>query len=178
MKTTRTMRLMKNSYAVLLMLTCALAVTSCKKNNDGGPGGDAAPGTIKAKIDGASFTSLKMTTIGNRVNVGATSMITVQGNEASGKAIVLVMNGVDGPGTYQIGGGANISISGSYTEVNISNPTATQVWQAPFDATVAGEVKIAELTDKTIKGTFTFSAKNTKDNSMREITEAAFNVGL
>jgi len=169
---------MKNSYFVLLMLACAVAATSCKKNDDGGPDGGAASGTIKAKIGSASFTSLKMTTMANRVNVGGTSMITVQGNETSGKAIVLVMNGVDGTGTYQIGGGANIAISASYTEVNISNPTATQVWQAPFDSSVAGEIKISELTDKVIKGTFQFSAKNNKDNSMREITGGAFNVNF
>lgn len=169
---------LKNSYVLLLMLACAVTATSCKKNEDGGPGGDAAPGTIKAKVDGASFTSLKMTSAANRINVGGTSMITVQGNESSGKAIVLVMNGVDGPGTYSIGGEANISISGSYTEVNISNPTATKVWQAPFDSSVAGEVKIAELTDTVIKGTFTFTAKNTTDNSVREITDGAFNMSL
>jgi len=105
-------------------------------------------------------------------------MITVQGNESSGKAIVLVMNGVDSPGTYQIGGSASISISASYTEVNISNPTNTQVWQAPFDSSVSGEIKIAELTDKVIKGTFQFTAKNSKDQSMREVTDGAFNMSL
>lgn len=178
MKTTRTRNGLKSKGLLLLMMACAIAATSCKKNEDGGPGGDAAPGTIKAKISGASFSSLKMTTMANRISVGGSSMITVQGNETSGKAIVIVMNGVDGAGTYSIGGGANISISASYTEVNISNPTATKVWQAPFDPSVAGEVKIAELTDTAIKGTFTFSAKNTTDNSMREITEGAFNVSF
>jgi len=178
MKTTRTLNGWKSRGVLLVMLACTIAVTSCKKSEDGGPGGDAAPGTIKAKIDGASFASLKMTSIANRVNVGGKSIITVQGNESSGKAIVLVMNGVDGPGTYAIGGGANISISASYTEVNIANPTATKIWQAPFDSSVAGEVKIAELTDAAIKGTFTFTAKNTTENSLREITAGAFNMSL
>ncbi|GGC31108.1 hypothetical protein GCM10011386_23860 [Parapedobacter defluvii] len=169
---------LKTNFVLLLMLACAMATTSCKKNEDGGPGGDAAPGTIKAKINGAAFASLKMTSVANRINVGGTSMITVQGNESSGKAIVLVMNGVDSPGTYQIGGSASISISASYTEVNISNPTNTQVWQAPFDSSVSGEIKIAELTDKVIKGTFQFTAKNSKDQSMREVTDGAFNMSL
>src|SRR5690606_12013080 len=100
------------------------------------------------------------------------------GNETSGKAIVLVMNGVDEVGTYQIGGGANISISASYTEVNIANPTATKVWQAPFDSSVAGEVKISELSDKAIKGTFSFTAKNNSDYSTKEITNGAFNLSF
>lgn len=172
------MRAMRSNYFVMLVLACTFAMTSCKKNDAGGTGGDAAPGTIKAKIDGASFTSLKMTTMANRVNVGGSSMVTMQGSETSGKAIVLVMNGVDGPGTYQIGGGANISISASYTEVNISNPTDTKTWQAPFDSSIAGEVKIAELTDKNIKGTFAFTAKNTQENSMRDVTAGAFNMNF
>ncbi len=177
MKTTKTRSSARTGYALLMMI-CVLAMPSCKKNEDGGPGGDAAPGTIKAMIDGSSFSSLKMTSVANRINAGGTSIITVQGNESSGKAIVLVMNGVDGTGTYSIGGDANISISASYTEVNISNPTATKIWQAPFDSSVAGEVKIAELTNTTIKGTFTFTAKNTMDQSVREVTEGAFNMSL
>lgn len=173
-----TTKIKQCSRLVMLMVAGTIAMASCKKNEDGGPGGGAAAGTIEAKVSGSSFKSLKMTTMANRVNVGGSSIITVQGNETSGKAIVLVMNGVDGPGTYQIGGGANISISGSYTEVNISNPTATKVWQAPFDSSVAGEIKIAELTDKVIKGTFSFTAKNSSDNSTKEVTNGAFNVSF
>ncbi|HWK58907.1 MAG TPA: DUF6252 family protein [Parapedobacter sp.] len=172
------MNRLKSRGVLFLMLACAIAATSCKKNEDGGPGGNAPAGTIKAKIDGTSFASLKMTSMANRINMGGTSMITVQGSESSGKAIVLVMNGVDSPGTYEIGGGANISISASYTEVNINNPTATKIWQAPFDSSVAGEVKIAELTDTSIKGTFTFSARNSTDKSMKEVTSGAFNMSL
>ena len=169
---------LKSRGVLCLMLACAIAATSCKKNEDGGPGGNAAPGTIAAQIGGTSFKSLKMTTMANRVNAGGSSAITVQGSETSGKAIVLVMNGLNESGTYQIGGGANISISASYTEVNIANPTATKVWQAPFDSSVAGEVKISELSDKAIKGTFSFTAKSNSDNSTKEITNGSFNLSF
>ncbi len=172
MKTTKTI---KNSLMMMLLLAGALAATSCKKSDAGG-GGDAAPGTIKAKINGASFTSLSMTSAASRVSVAGTTMVTIQGSESSGKAIMFVINGVSGTGTYQIGGGANISISASYTEVNISNPTATKVWQAPFDSSVAGEISIAEFTDKVVKGTFNFSARSSQDQSMREVTEGSFNM--
>lgn len=173
-----TTKMKQPGYLMLFILACAIAMAACKKNEDGGPGGNAAPGTIEAKIGGSSFKSLKMTTMANRVNVGGSSVITVQGNETSGKAIVMVINGVDGAGTYQIGGGANISISASYTEVNISNPTATKIWQAPFDSSVAGEIKIAELTDKVIKGTFSFTAKNNSDGSVKEVTNGSFNLNF
>ncbi len=172
------MNRLKSSGILFLMLACVITATSCKKNEDGGPSGDASPGTIEAKIGGSQFKSLKMTTVANRVNVGSSSVITVQGNETSGKAIVMVINGADGPGTYQIGGGANISISASYTEVNISNPTATKIWQAPFDSSVAGELKISELSDKVIKGTFSFTAKNNSDKSIKEITNGSFNLSF
>ncbi len=165
---------------MLWVAACAIALTSCKKNDNGGPGGDAAPGTIKATIDGKAFTSLKMTTKATRVNAGGKPMITLQGNDASGKALIFTILGVETTGTYNIGGGANISIGLGYTEINISNPTDTKTWQAPFDSSIAGEIQISELTDKAIKGTFKAKAKgNTSSNtSTVDITNGAFNMNF
>lgn len=165
---------------MLWIAACAIAMTSCKKSDDGGPGGDAAQGTIKASIDGKAFTSLKMTTKATRVNAAGKTMITLQGNDASGKALVFTIMGVETAGTYNIGGGANISVTLGYTEINISNPTDTKTWQAPFDSSIAGEIKIAELTDKVIKGTFSAKAKgNTSSNtSTVDIANGAFNMSF
>ena len=171
---------MKNTmYMMLIALALVFTVTSCSKDDDGGGGGDAASGTVKAKVAGSNFTSSPQLSFASRTDVGGTTTVTVQGNDNSGKAIVLVMNGVTGEGTFQIGGGANISISASYLEVNISNPSATQTWQAPFDSTVAGEVKISELSNTKVKGTFNFTGKNVNgDNSTKAITEGSFNLSF
>lgn len=163
----------------LMLIALALIFTgvSCSSDDDGGDGGEAANGTIQAKVDGSNFSSNPQLSAATQVNAGGTTTITVQGNDNSGKGIVIVMNGVTGEGTYQIGGGANVSISVSYIEANASNPQATQIWQAPFDSTVAGEISISEFTTTKVKGTFNFTGKNVNgDNSTKEITDGSFNM--
>jgi hypothetical protein len=173
------MKTMKNTiYTMLIGLALVFTGTSCSSDDDG-DGGNAAAGTVQAKVDGSNYTSNPQLSMATQTNVGGTTTVTVQGNDNSGKTIVLVMNGVTGTGTYQIGGGANVSISASYIEVNISNPSATQTWQAPFDSTVAGEVKINELSATKVVGTFNFTGKNVNgDNSTKAITEGSFNMNF
>ncbi len=172
MKTTKN-RMYGMLIALALVCTGAL---SCSSDDDDRNPGNADSGTIKAKVDGATFTSNPQFSAASRISVGPTTTVTLQGNDSSGKGIVIVLNGVTGPGKYQIGGGANISISASYIEVNTSNPQATQTWQAPFDSSVAGEVTIDELTETKITGSFEFTCKNSGDNSTKQITEGAFNL--
>ncbi len=174
------MKTMKNTmYTVLIALALVFTMTSCNKDDDGGDGGNAAAGTVKAKVDGSNFSSNPQLSMATQTNAGGSTIVTVQGNDNSGKAIVLVMNGLTGTGTYNIGGGANISISASYLEVNVSNPADTQTWQAPFDDTVAGEVKINELSSSKVVGTFSFTGKNVNgDNSTKAISEGSFNMNF
>ena len=62
-------------------------------------------------------------------------------------------------------------------EANINNPMNSQTWSAPYqDSGVVGEVKISEKTDTKIKGTFNFKAKNSNDQSIKNITEGSFNL--
>lgn len=91
--------------------------------------------------------------------------------------------GYEGVGTYEFTG-ANIAITNtaSYTEtdVNLSNPTAstTEIWQAPYDATLVGSISISEETDTKVKGTFSFKCKNVNgDASVKDITDGSFNLG-
>ncbi|GGD86560.1 DUF6252 family protein [Planktosalinus lacus] len=172
------MKKMKNTmYTLLIAIAVIFTATSCSKDDDGGSGGNAAAGTIKAKVAGSNFSSNPQLSAATQINAGGSTTITVQGNDNSGKGIVLVMNGVDGTGSYNIGGGANISISASYIEVDASNPTAAQTWQAPFDSSVAGEINISEFTASKVVGTFEFTGKNVNgDNSTKEITEGSFNM--
>src|SRR5690606_11476549 len=159
----------------LFVFSISVLTFSCKSDDDGGGGGNAAEGTISAKVNGQQFNSLAMTTSGTMVG-GTLSFL---GSSTDGKAIQFVVNGLDGTGTYQIGGGANISIAASYTEVNINNPSNSQVWQAPFDSSAAGEISFSEVSSSKVKGTFSFQCKNVNgDGSMRNVTEGSFNVNL
>ena len=170
---------MKTIKLFTILLFVGLATVSCKKDDDGGEGGAAADGTITAKIDGASFTSLEIATTANEVNAGGSTTITIQGNDADGRAIVMIINGYDGTGTYEISDANTIFNTASYTEVNISNPQDTQSWLAPFaNSGIAGEINISSKTDTNIQGTFNFEGKNNNDMSMKNITEGSFNMTL
>ena len=87
--------------------------------------------------------------------------------------------GFDGEGTYPLGGGANIFNSASYSETDVSNPQnpSSEIWQAPYDDTVAGEVVVTQVTDTKVKGNFNFSCKNVGgDQSVKVITDGSFNL--
>lgn len=169
---------MKTFKILALTFFVSLLVFSCKKDDDGGDGGDAAAGTITAKVNGANFSSNTSFTVANKVTAGGTTTVTLQGSNNDGKGIVLIINGFEGTGSYNIGGGANVFVTGSYVEANAGNPQASQTWMAPFDATVAGEINISEVNDTKIKGTFNFNAKNTNDNSTRNITDGSFDINF
>jgi|SRR5690606_16146021 len=175
--------LKKTTYVLAIAL--ALIFTGCSKDDDGGGGGAAAAGTMTAKVDGSTVTTLEMTTYASMVSQGGASVLIVQGNTGgtSSKAFNLQITGVDGPGTYEIGGDFIFSAIAAYIEVTVdpSNPTAaeTDEWVAPFDGgEVVGEIKISELTDANVKGTFRFSAKHQENDSMKEITEGSFDVDV
>ena len=171
--------LSKSMYIVLITLAFVVTTSCSKSDDDGGGDGGAASGTIKAKINGSNFTSAEISTSGSITNAGGMQNFTLIGSNSSGKGIMVTIIGFDGEGTYQIGGGANITVSASYSETDINNPMDTQVWQAPYDSSVAGEINFSEVTNTKAKGTFHFKAKNTGgDNSIKEITEGTFNVDV
>ena len=100
----------------------------------GGGGSNATLGTVKAKVGGANYTSMEMGTFATKQVIGGLTTIIVQGSDASGKAIQLILSDYDGgTGTYAISDDANISAIASYIEANISNPMASQTWAAPYD---------------------------------------------
>lgn len=173
------MKTMKKSYliALTILLTGAFSF-SCKSDDDAGAGGGAASGTISAKVDGTTVTTMEMTTAAQIS--GGTLMITgSNGGSTPNKSFMLSIVSLDGTGTYPIGGGANIFNVASYIETNVSNPTNAQTWQAPYDDTQVGEINITELSDSRVKGTFHYRGKNVNgDGSVKDITEGSFNIAL
>ncbi len=167
----------------LFLATLVLMTASCKTDDDGGNGGDAASGTLIATVDGDNYESEPAGTSATRVNAGGTTTIVLNANSTaagSNRVFAITMNGIDAEGTYDIGGGANISINALYIEASATNPNnaQTQTWQAPFNDTIAGEMNIAEITESKIRGTFSFTGQNTEDNSTRTITDGSFNINF
>ncbi|MEY8847433.1 DUF6252 family protein [Psychroserpens sp. XS_ASV72] len=173
------MRHFKN-FMMLFMALTLVTFTSCSSDDDGGDPAQtaASPGTITAKVNGTTVTSVEIATFATL----ASGNLQIQGNTGgtSSKAFVMNIVGFDGEGTYPLGGGANIFNVASYTTtvVDLNDPTNPEVriWQAPYDDTQVGEINISEVTETKIKGTFNFSAKNGDDDSIRNITEGSFNI--
>ncbi|GGD12768.1 DUF6252 family protein [Hyunsoonleella pacifica] len=175
------MRNLKHIYALVIVL---LTLTSCSNNddNDGGPI-TAGNGTLVAKVDGANFQSLDISSSATVANAGSgLKNLVIIASNSDGNAFAITIFGYDGPGTYELtGANAAVTNIASYTEtdVNLSNPTAstTEIWQAPYDDTKVGEVIISEETASNVTGSFNFSGKNVNgDGSVKSITEGSFNL--
>ena len=169
---------MKNLTKLMLGCMLVLAVSACKKNNDGGGGGSAAEGTVKAKVNGSSWSSLSMSTAAQYVSMAKS--LTILGPDASGKTINIIINNYDGStGTWDItsAGTSAIGVTASYMEVNLGGSSKT--YAAPYSGSgVIGKVQISEFSKTgNVKGTFNFKARNQSDtNDFKDITEGSFNV--
>jgi hypothetical protein len=172
---------MKSNYLMLsaMLLFLSFGTTSCSSDDDGGSGGNAANGTVTAKIDGNNFQSQQMFSTANRVSAGGNTTLTLQGTDNSGKGFNFIINGYEGEGTYDIGGDNLVFVVANYIEANASNPTATQTWTAPFDdTTIRGIISFSSDIDENVKGTFEFTSKNPNDGSIKEITDGSFDLDV
>ena len=173
---------MKNLKKIMLlvMTITMVSITSCSNDDDGGNAGNAGSGVLTAKVGGTNYQSLEISSSATIANSGQ-NLIVIATN-SDGNAFAFTIFGFDGVGTYPLGGGANITNSASYseTDVDLSNPqnSTTELWQAPYDDTMVGEIRVSEISDTKVIGTFDFTCKNVGgDQSIKTITEGSFNLG-
>jgi hypothetical protein len=160
------------SLALVLAVTTILS--SCSSDSGSGGGGSAAAGTIKAKAGSTNFTSLTQASFAMMQG----GMLVIQGSDATGKAIQLVIAGATEAGTYTISDDNAISVVGSYTEVNLGTFDST-TWAAPYENSGAvGTITISEITTTAVKGTFNFTGKNQEGTDTKAITNGSFNVNF
>lgn len=172
MKTSRILML------VTMLFTISVFTFSCKSDDDGGSGGNAGAGTITAKVDGTTVTTIELTTTAVNTN-GVLVVMGNDGGQSPNKAFNLQIGGFDGPGTYPLGGIGNIMNIASYTESMVSDPTNPTIYTAPYEGgEVVGEIKISEITDTYVKGTFQFKAKNQSGSDIKNFTDGSFNVQI
>lgn len=164
------MKTIKNlGFAIVLAVTTML--TSCS-SSDGG--GGAAAGTITAKAGSVSFKS--MTQASYAMQQGG--MLIIQGSDAQGRVIQLMLMGVSETGTYTISDTAGISVIANYSEMNLNTMSAV-TWAAPYeDSGAVGTITISEITDTGVKGTFNFTGKNQSGADTKSVTNGAFNVNF
>ena len=160
----------------LFILSFAL-LTSCSKDDDGESSGDGG-GKVTAKIEGSSFESFSQSSNAVKSTSAGGTMLFVQGTNADGIGITITIIGYDGEGSYQLGPITNNFNTASYTETDINNPTATQVWSASYDTSSSGSINIDEETSQGIKGTFQFKGKNGNDGSIKTISEGQFDLNF
>lgn len=169
------MKNLKNGMYLLLMV-CVMSFTSCSTDDGVDSGDTAADGRMTAKIDGDNWQSMEIATTATVVEVAGTQSMTMQGGDADGKTILFIINGFDGVGDYSIDSESLTLTSASYIVPNISNPQATQSWQAPFmDSGIIGNVDVNVYTDSKVEGTFSVTVQNV-DGGQVAITNGAFNI--
>ena len=96
---------MKTIKLVILICIVGLAYASCKTDDDGGDGGNAAAGTVAATVNGESFTSSEIATMATQINAQGITTLNIVGSAlsaGSARTITLTIVGVDGEGTYPI----------------------------------------------------------------------------
>lgn len=160
---------------------CALVLTfaSCSSDSNGSSTGGASEGTITAKVDGNTVTTLQIATNATIVGPAGFQLLSITGADASGRAIYLAVTSYGGVGTYTSTTSEGPEASFTYTALDLNNPTSTNnTWIAPYeDGSTSGTMTVTEQTATKIKGTFSFTGKNFLGTT-KNITNGSFNVNL
>jgi len=108
------------------------------------------------------------------------SSLLISGTNFRGDGFYVVITGCDGAKTHEIGGNHSLFAVSSYIDIDLINPTNPTIWMGSYDeaAKIVGQVVVTEASETRFKGTFSFTGKNQKDNSLRNITEGSFNIAL
>ena len=164
------------SFAIVLAV--ATVLSSC--SSDGGSGGSGGVGTLKAKIGGSNFTSIPQAAMALLATNGIYQNLAISGADASGKSLQLQILAENiGVGTYQITDQSDIFSSGTYSEVDVNNPTSAQVWGAPYDGGGnSGSITITAITATNVTGTFNFTAQSITGTGSKAITDGSFNLNI
>ncbi len=161
---------------IILLLSLPVAMISCSSDDENGSGDGG--GKMTAKIEGKNFESFAISSNAVKSSSAGGTMLFLQGTNADGIGITMTIMGYDGEGTYQFGPVTNNANTASYTETNISNPMATQVWSASYDTSPSGSVTISEESGSGVKGTFQFKGKNGNDDSIKTISAGEFDLNF
>ena len=155
----------------IMLFTLAIALNSCSSDSDGG-NVNAGEGTISAKVEGNTVTSIPLATFAYLTDTG----LQITGTDSGAKNLAITILAFDGVGKYDMGGN-NFRAIGTYTEVDLNNPqNLNNLWMAPFNENMLdGVVDVTEVTATHVKGTFNFKGQN-EAGTVKNITNGSFNI--
>ena len=156
---------MKTLKKVLLFISLSI-VFACSDASDEDLG-TTGEGSLTANVNGASFSSLK-------VSAGAVvtnGIAAIQGSTSDGTYIRINIANYNGKGTYRIGTSLTDATSLTYGTLK---PTIAAWIASSLIPNSSGTIEITEDTDTSVSGTFSFTAYNSSDKKV--ITDGKFNV--
>lgn len=162
----------------IAFLALAISFGSCSSDDGGGStgGGSAADGTITAKVEGKTVTTIKAGTVG----VASGNLLTLSGATMNQEAFSITVYNYTGNGTYDAITGNEVGAVFSYTKIDLNDPQSTHnTWYAPLEDTsgVTGTITVTESSDTNVKGTFSFKGVNDL-GTFKNVTNGSFNVAL
>lgn len=167
------MKLFQKGIFVMLV-AFAVTITSCSKNDDNGPRVGDSQGTLTAKINGENYRSLPGEAEAFVFVVDSQKTLSIAGRDAQGRELGMSTNNFTGTGTYNLfdmDGDVGI---GMYFE---GDGDDTQGWLLPVEGAELGKLIVTEYSSGgRIKGTFHFTVMNPNSNSVKNITDGAFDV--
>lgn len=160
----------------IAFLALAISFGSCSSDDGGGSTGGAGDGTITAKVEGKTVTTLKAGTAG----VASDNFLILTGATMSQESFSITIYNYTGNGTYDVITGNDVGAVFSYTKIDLNDPQSTHnTWYAPLEdnSGVTGTITVTESSDTNVKGTFSFKGVNDL-GTFKNVTNGSFNVAL
>ncbi len=168
---------MKIFKQVLLALFVSLAVTACKKDDEGGDDPQGGEGTLTAKIDGQSF-SADIAVQAQISDAGQTDVLAISGGTSQSENLQMIIQGFDGVGTYDL----NFTNIGTYSylpDPNNPDPNTVKIYISINGTQSTGEVNVSSFDGDNIKGTFSFTGYDVNNQSDSvTVTDGQFNLAV
>jgi len=150
--------------ALALFVSLSLTMVSCNGDDDNAPtdnNNNPSGEYVSAKVDGQAFASSTLFDAVAASRPNATTLM-VQGSDNSGKVIQIMMLGLDGTGSYNLGDMMNGQML--YT---VASPFVS--YSSAAGSGAQGQVEITLIDDTKVEGNFTFTGKN-PDNTAQSVT--------
>ena len=160
----------------IAFLALAISFASCSSDDGGGSTSTAGDGTITAKVDGKTVTTIKAGTAG----VASDNFLILTGATMSQESFSITIYNYTGNGTYDVITENEVGAVFSYTKIDLNDPQSTHnTWYAPLEdnSGVTGTITVTESSDTNVKGTFSFKGVNDL-GTFKNVTNGSFNVAL
>jgi len=160
-------------FGKLTIAALTLLFISCSGDDNGG-GGSSSGGFVKAKVDGANFSSTSQFV----VTVLGEGNLVLQGALANGTSIAINVFAFDGTletGTYNVGFSNNSEQYTGSLSYNVFSGTTATVYSSLGCDNGTGTVEITAIDADKVEGTFSFDGREIEAcSSTKSVTNGTF----